>query len=103
MIVNDDLIFNAEHDVDLPIAPCIGLQLYNSEWRPAGFDESEVRIKEVAYDLKTGSLICYLPCDDFRYEASGCSDWTEKEVREYFRHWALNASRRTRWLREHLQ
>ena len=54
-----------------------------------GCDEAEESVERVAYDLKTGRVICYLPIDDYRPESSGSDDWTEKEVRERYRDWTL--------------
>lgn len=89
IILTDDIIFDAEREVRLPIQPFVGLRLYNSEYRPRGFDESEDRIDAIAYDFKTHQVICYFQLDDFREEASGADDWTEEEVRDYHRDWTL--------------
>jgi hypothetical protein len=69
------------------------LYLYNFQWRPPDFDEAEDLIRDIGYDLKTGQIVCYLPSDDFRVESSGCDDWTEKEVREYYQDWTLKRVR----------
>jgi hypothetical protein len=90
VIVADGLVFDAEREVSLPIEPFIGLTLYNTEWNPPGCDESEVEIENIAYDLKTGRLVCYLPVADFRLESSGSDDWTEEGVRQYYRDWKLD-------------
>jgi len=89
VIVEDGLVFDAEREITLPVQPFVGLDLYNSEWHPPGCDESEDRIESIGYDLKTGRVICYLPIDDYRPESSGCDDWTEKDVRQYYRDWTL--------------
>src|SRR5712691_8776979 len=91
VIVTDDLVFKAEREVRLPIPPFVGLHLYNSEWRFPGCEESEDHIREIAYNLKTKQLICYLPTHDFRYESSGSEDWTEKDVRDYYQDWKLKS------------
>jgi len=72
IIVRDDLVFDAEREVRLPI-PFVGLQLYNTEWTPPGCDETEDRIQAIGYDLKTGQLICYLPVDDYSPEENFAS------------------------------
>ena len=89
VIVANALIFQAEREVRLPIEPFVGLRLYNTEWRPPGCDENEDRIKEIAYDLKTGRVLCYLPTDDYRAESSGSDEWTEEDVRQRYRDWTL--------------
>ena len=89
VIVTDDLAFDAEREVRLPIPPFVGLCLYNDERVPRGCDPSEDHIEMVAYDLKTGRILCYLPVSDFRPESSGSDDWTEEDVREYYRDWKL--------------
>jgi hypothetical protein len=94
VIVADGLVFDAEREVALPIAPFVGLLLYNTHWRPPDCDESEEPIEKIAYDLKTGHLVCYLPDDDYRPESSGSDDWTEQEVGEYYRDWVLQPDNR---------
>lgn len=89
VIFSRDLIFEATRELALPVNPFVGLRLYNAEWRPPGFEESEDEITEIGYDVKTDRLFCYLPTDDFRKEASGSDDWTEQEVRAYYRDWTL--------------
>jgi hypothetical protein len=89
MIVADGLVFDAKREVTLPIQPFVGLTLYNTSMQPIGCDLSENAIERVAYDLKTGRVICYLPIDDYRPESSGSDDWTEKDVRERYRAWTL--------------
>src|SRR6266542_158248 len=88
VILAKGLIFEAERELDLPIQPFVGLTLYNTEWCPPGCDESEDGIKEIAYDLKTGRILCYLPIDDFREEDNNY--WTEERVRQRYRAWTLH-------------
>jgi hypothetical protein len=88
IIVNDDLILEAERDVELPIHPFIGLVLYNTEWNPPDCDDSEDEIEFIAWDLKTNSVHCYLPLVDFRPESSG-GQWPEEDIRERFQDWRL--------------
>jgi hypothetical protein len=90
VIVTDGLVFEAEREVSLPIQPFVGLQLYNTEWRTPGCDQSEDSIEEIAYDFKTGRLLCYLPHDDFRPDSSGSDDWTEEDVRQRYRDWKID-------------
>ena len=89
VIVDDDLVFNAKREVNLPIEPFVGLVLVNTLWRPGLGDPSEYPIDSIDYDLATGEITCYLPNDDYRYESSGYDDWTENDVRKRFRDWAL--------------
>jgi hypothetical protein len=89
VIVEDGLVFDAEREATLAVQPFVGLWLYNTVCPPPGCDESGEPIEEMAYDLKTGRVICYLPIDDYRPESSGCDDWTEKDVRQYYRDWTL--------------
>lgn len=89
VIVADGVAFDAEREIDLPLAPFVGLRLYGAQWVPKGCDPSEDPIKEVGYDLPSGKLLCYLRHDDFRPEASGSADWTEDDIREHYRDWKL--------------
>jgi hypothetical protein len=89
VILKDGLTFDAEREVSLPIAPFVGLHLYHAEWVTPGCDESDDDIEKIAFDLKTGQLICYLPEADYRPEHSGCDDWTEEEMRQHYRDWNL--------------
>jgi hypothetical protein len=89
VILADGVVFDAEREVGLPIPPFVGLQLYNTHWRSPGDDESEEPIEAMAYDLKTGRLVCYLPVDDYRAESIGSADWTEDDVRERYQDWVL--------------
>lgn len=89
VIVSDALVFDAEREVSLPLAPFVGLCLYNTESRPPDGDESEDWIEEIAWDLKTGRVICYLRDDDYRAASSGSLSWTEKEVRRRLQGWSL--------------
>jgi hypothetical protein len=89
VIIEDGLVFDAEREVTVPIQPFVGLVFYNILRTPPGCDDSEERVEEVAYDLKTGQVICYLDIDDYRPESSGCDDWTEAEVRDYYGDWTL--------------
>jgi hypothetical protein len=88
VIVDDGLVFDAEREVTLPIQPFVGMVLYNVHWSAVEPDEGEEPIKEVACDLKTGEVFCYLENRDFRPESSGCH-WTESEVRERYQDWKL--------------
>jgi hypothetical protein len=49
--------------------------------------EHDHGIEWIAYDLKTGRIICYLPIDDYRPEISGSHDWTEEDVLEHYGDW----------------
>jgi len=89
VIVADNLISNAEREVTLAIQPFVGLNLYNSTRVPPGCDFTDEKIQAIAYDLKTGQVICYLPLDDFRRQSSG-GDWTEDEVRKRYQDWKLD-------------
>ena len=89
VIFSDELIWDAEREVHLPIQPFVGLVLLNCEWKPPDFDQSEDPIEHVFCDLKTGRVCCYLPISDYRYESSGCDDWREDEVRERYQGWTL--------------
>ena len=89
VIVDDSLVFDAERQVTFPIQPFVGLVLYNALRTPPGCDANEEHVAEVAYDLSTGEVICYLGIDDYRPESSGCGDWTEEDVREYYVDWTL--------------
>jgi hypothetical protein len=95
VIVKDGLVFDAEREVTLFIQPFVGLWLYNILWHPPGSEESDEPIKEMAYDLKTGRVICYLPLDDYRPESSGC-EWTEADVRQYYQDWTLTRDKTCR-------
>ena len=95
IIVADDFVFDAEREVDLPIPPFVGLQLYNTEWQMPGVDESEDHIEAIGYDLTMGRVLCYLPVTDFRPERSGSDDWTEEEVRQIYRR--MHISRKERF------
>jgi hypothetical protein len=95
VIVEDGVVFDAEREVSLPVAPFVGLRLYNTERVPEGCDESEDPIKEVACDLKTGRIFCYLPVADFRPESSG-SQWAEEDVREEYLDWKLGRDHRVK-------
>jgi hypothetical protein len=88
IIVSDNVIFQAEREVKLPISPCVGIRLYNTEWQAPGCDESEDRIEAIAYDLKTGRTHCYLSTADFRPEKSDAV-WSEDDVRALFQDWKL--------------
>jgi hypothetical protein len=89
LIVTDDLVFDAEREVRLPIPPFVGLRLDNSERVPEGCDASKDHIEEVAYDLRTGRILCRLANGDYRPASSGSDDWTEEDVREQYRDWRL--------------
>ena len=89
VILTHGLIFDAQREVILPIQPFVGLTLYNATWSPPDSDDSEDRIEEIAYDLKSGRLICYLRRDDYRPESSGSNDWIEDDVIEHYRDWTL--------------
>jgi hypothetical protein len=82
IIVDDGHVFDAEREVELSIDPFPGLLLYKTEW-----GEPDV-VEEVASDLKSGRVLCVLPCGDFRRESSG-GDWTEDDIREIFQDWTL--------------
>ena len=99
IIVSDHVIFDAEREVGLPIAPFVGLRLYNDQWVPPGCDGSDEPIEEVAVDLQSGRTFCYLPNDDYRPEISGSPDWTEDDVRQHYRDWQLRRDSvgRPRW------
>jgi len=88
VVVMEGLAFDAEREVALPIQPFVGLVLHDTRWIPPGCEGNECKVEEVAYDLKTGQLICYLPKADYRPEESGC-DWTEDQVREHYQDWKL--------------
>lgn len=94
VIVTDDIIFDAERELDLPVPPVAGMRLYNTEWRPPGCDDSEDQIEEIGYDHKTGRVLCFLPADDFRAEASGWDGWTEEDARKRYRDWTLKRDKR---------
>jgi hypothetical protein len=89
VIVDDDNVFRAEREMVLPFPPFVGLTLLQAEALPAGCDPSEDSIREVAYDVATGEVSCYLPCQDYRPEQSGSDDWTEEEIRGYYKDWKL--------------
>ena len=89
VIVSDDLAFDAEREIDLPISPFVGLRVYGAEWRPKGCDPSADPIEAVGYDLPAGRVLCYLRPGDFRPETSGSDDWMEEDVRQHYRNWKL--------------
>lgn len=89
IVVNDRLLFSAEREIELPIAPFVGLQLFNLVAEPPGCDESDDSIEAVGFDLHTGQIICYLDLDDYRPEASGSDDWTVEDVKDRYRDWTL--------------
>ena len=84
IILSDHVTFDAEREVGLPIAPFVGLHLYNDRWVPPGCDGIDEPIEEVGVDLRSGRTLCYLPTDDYRPESSGSSDWTEDDVRQRY-------------------
>jgi hypothetical protein len=88
VIVDDGRSFDAERQVFLPIQPFAGMYLYNTDWAPPGCDDPEERIEEVACDLKTGRMYCFLPLRDFRPESSGC-EWPEEDILETYQDWKL--------------
>jgi hypothetical protein len=88
VIVSDQLIFDAEREMELPIPPFVGLRLNDTESKTRGGDESEDLVEMVACNPNTGQVYCYLPHDDFRPESSG-GHWTEEDVRECYRDWAI--------------
>jgi len=92
VVMSDKLVFDAERELALPIQPFVGMHLYNTEWRPPDCDESDDEIEEIAYDVNTGRVFCYLPVDDFRPE-SGDDEWTEEEVLEHYRDWTIKRER----------
>lgn len=89
VIVADHLVFDAERELALPIEPFAGLILYGTHRKPPGCDPSEEHVEEIAYDLDTDRVICYLPTDDYRPESSGSDDWTEEDVWAEYRDWKL--------------
>ena len=89
VIVDDGLAFDAEREIELPIAPFVGLELFNAFWVPPGCDDPEDVIEMVGFNLKASRIECYLRMDDFRPEASGSDQWTEQDARERYRDWTL--------------
>jgi hypothetical protein len=89
VVLADGCVYDAERELCLPIQPFVGLRLYRTEWSPPDWDGSEEPIEEIAYDLSTGRIFCYLSVVDFRPESSGSDNWTEEDVREKFRDWTL--------------
>src|SRR5437763_621066 len=89
VVLADDIVFDAERELELPIPPSVGMALFNTEWRPPRSDDSEDHIESIGYDAKTARISCFLPPDDFRLEQSGSNEWTEKHVRDRYRYWTL--------------
>jgi hypothetical protein len=89
VIVHDGLVFDAERELHLPVPPCVGMLLYNTEWRPPDCGESEDRVEQIGFDAATGKVYCYLPLNDFRPEFSGSDGWTEEDARDRYQDWTL--------------
>jgi hypothetical protein len=89
VILTDIVAFEVEREVDLPLPPFVDLRLENSVWSPPGCDESEDEIQEIAYDLNSGQILCFLEVDDYRPQSSGNSGWTEAKVRQHYQQWAV--------------
>src|SRR5260221_6335180 len=49
VIVDDGLAFDAEREIELPIAPFVGLELFNAFWVPPGCDDPEDVIEMVGF------------------------------------------------------
>jgi hypothetical protein len=89
IIAADGLFFSAEREIELPMAPFVGLQLFNLVSEPPGCEESDDSIEAVGFDLHTRQIRCYLELDDYRAAASGSDDWTVEDVKDRYRDWTL--------------
>lgn len=83
LTLSDKKFFCATRQIDLPMAPFVGMVILNPYLSCA--DAFEEPITEICYDLETGNLLCVL-------KSRACSEYySDDEVREMYKDWSLEA------------
>jgi hypothetical protein len=64
--------------------------------------EADFHFGRMWSDWYVGFPFVFPAVDDYRPESGGCADWTEAEVREYYKDWTLkrDESCRPTWERD---